>query len=153
MDDNYDDVYPDETPTYLFGKPFAQWFDAGCTSRFEFVDFFAEHNAGLNRHMDYNTGQVQGYDYGASFSFLVNDSGKEYRVNIVMCSRIHCDSWIKKFVQGDYNKKKNRKSFCSNSTNESRKLAMKNYPNFRKVIADFKNNDTIEKMKNKYGAN
>ena len=57
LDQYYADDHPqpfqDEFRTYMFGQPFARYFHKDRTSRFEFIDFFAEHNADLNCHCDF----------------------------------------------------------------------------------------------------
>ena len=61
----------DSHRTTLFGRPFGTSFHPSCTSRFEFVDIFVETRADLNRHMDYQNGKCENYDFGASYSFLI----------------------------------------------------------------------------------
>ena len=91
-----EDPMPDKARTRLFGLPFGCSFSKDCTSRFEFVDIFVESGAVLNRHMDYRNDHVPGYNYGASYSFVVkHEEGKLYRVNFIMCTRNVCGNFMK----------------------------------------------------------
>ena len=103
----------DAERNYLFGRRFAALFSPECTSRIEFCDFFAEHLGSLNRHMDdENDDKVDGYQHGASSSFVVNNAGPEvqdgpmvgdvFRVNMVMCSRNRVGQWLNLYRQKDF---------------------------------------------------
>ena len=79
----------------LFGNRFAGMWGSECTCDFEFVDFFLESRSMLGRHMDYLNGKNEGYDYVASYSYCIEIDGKEWRQNIIMTHRTHCESNMK----------------------------------------------------------
>ena len=82
----------------IYGRRFAHIFSAECTAFFEFVDFFIETGSALNRHMDYENGENPGYDYGASYSFVIEYEGELYRVNIIMCTRKKVDESMREMA-------------------------------------------------------
>ena len=71
-------------------------FDKSCTSRFEFLDIFAEKDGSLNRHCDYSNDYREGYTYGASYSYLIKRKKEDeiYRVNFIMCTRVVVGSFM-----------------------------------------------------------
>ena len=92
--------FEDSLRNKLYGQRFARIFSPNCTALFEFVDFFVETGSALNRHMDYENGADPGYDYGASYSYVITYQGKLYRVNMIMCTRKKVDSSKKELKQG-----------------------------------------------------
>jgi len=70
----------------------------------------------LNRHLDdENDDKVDGYQHGASFSFMVNYDGLEvkdgpmvgdvFRVNMVMCSRNRVGQWLNLYRRKEFENK------------------------------------------------
>lgn len=80
----------------IFGSKFGKSFDKSCTSRFEFLDIFAEKDGSLNRHCDYSNDYRKGYTYGASYSYLIKRKKEDeiYRVNFIMCTRVVVGSFM-----------------------------------------------------------
>ena len=94
------DLYSDKCPK-PFSNPdrnrnFGHYFTSNLSSKhkssFEFLDIFCERYATLVRHQDYMNGQSPGYDYGASYSYVILYNNDLYRVNLIMCTRKWVDT-------------------------------------------------------------
>ena len=138
----------DEFRSYLFGRPFGNYFDKGCEhQKFEFMDFFAEHNGGLNRHMDYQNGKTAGNDFGASYSFLEYYDGKLFRVNLIMVLRRVCGEWIALYLNGGYTQEIDAGGICKSPTKFSLDYIEKMYPDFEEVKGRLENEGVLKEMK------
>ena len=75
----------------MFGNVFGKSFDNSCITKFEYLDIFVEKDGLLNRYCDYSNDYREGYDYGASYSYLIKKQDKDeiYRVNFIMVTRMH----------------------------------------------------------------
>jgi hypothetical protein len=75
----------------LFGSRLAKIFGDDCGFGLEFVEFFAEYNSTLDRHCDYQNGQVKGYNKLGSFSYIQEKGTRKYRMNVIIAGRLFCD--------------------------------------------------------------
>ena len=68
--------------------------------------------------MDYQNGRVDGYNRLSSFSYLLEEDGQVYRVNIIVAGRWLCDSKMKAIRKHSEVPVADWKIVCSNTLNK-----------------------------------
>lgn len=81
--------------TKIFDNKFSIEFGTEYSSLYKFCDLFLDANGQLNCQMDYSNGIVDGYQYNASYCFLIDLEGICYRMNVIRCARCTID-WLMK---------------------------------------------------------
>ena len=91
--DKYPEAFNDYERNMRFGKTFGKQFGEEFEDNmpFEFWELFVESDSVLTRHIDFYNGREEGYNFLVSYSYVIDDNGRKYRVNIIGANRMYVD--------------------------------------------------------------